>query len=843
MHGHEKRSSGSHIIGISWFILLFLLQVAGDAKAQQVGETAFAPQMVLSASELSYPPFAMVNSAGVAEGFSVDLLRASLNQMGRQVHFKVAPWEEIKNNLIQGEIQVLPLVGRSPEREAVFDFTFSYLTMHGAIFVRSGETGIRRLDDLLDKEVLVMKGDNAHEFSLRNHISSRIIAVDTYKTAFRMLAKGQHDAVFVQKLVGLQLIKDLGLTNIVPVGPPVTQFQQQFSFAVQEGDKEMLSLLNEGLSIVISNGTLERLRQEWFGPLDQERFSWRRFYQIALAIFITFLMTGLLALFWQKSLRYQIRRRTLELSLALEDKQRLMDQLQMIMNNGSSVIYIKDIEGKYLMINRSFEQLFNITNQAIQGKTDFELFPREMAEKIIANDRQVVSSQQNHVFEEEVIHGDQCCTYVSNKFPLQNCSGQTYALCGISTNITERKQMEAELVLAKKQADQANKAKSHYLANMSHEIRSPLNNILGFTQILLRKSKKEPLSQEITENLEYIELSVKNLMELINNILDLSKIEAGKLEVVNEAVNIRLLLQGIYHINKNQAKQKQLQFNYSLDPEMPEYLCTDRTKVNQILMNLTSNAIKFTPEGNKVTISARREQACLCLEVEDEGMGIPAEFQQKVFSPFEQGHASVTKKYGGTGLGLTLVKQLVELMGGRIELTSQAGQGTRFAISLPFEEVIVPDLGDSTEEVEIGRFSSENNKLVVVVEDNPASQRMLFEYFKQLGLEAKIAENGKEAIELIQSLVERQLVPSLILLDMQMPEMDGIEVTRILRRHPATSKVPIVVVSGNVLKEQREAAYTAGVNEYLAKPLDLNRLNKVVFNYLVKEEKQEVTCN
>jgi ABC-type amino acid transport substrate-binding protein len=207
---------------------------------------------------------------GKADGFSVELLRETLKAVGREVTFKVAPWSEIKQDLVDGRIQVLPLVGRTPEREAVYDFTLAYLTLHGAIIRRKGDNRINTIADLHDKEVIVMRGDNIHEYVVRDKVTSKVILTDSYKQAMQLLAKGKHDAVIVQKLIGLQLLHDLRINNLESVGPPILAFKQQFSFAVREGDKELLALLNEGLAIVIANGTLARLQQKWFVVLEKK---------------------------------------------------------------------------------------------------------------------------------------------------------------------------------------------------------------------------------------------------------------------------------------------------------------------------------------------------------------------------------------------------------------------------------------------------------------------------------------------------------------------------------------------------------------------------------------------
>ncbi len=243
------------------FIFAVSCTAASDARAA-------AEPAVRSAAEIGYPPFSIVDEHGSATGFSVELLHAALAAMGREVTFKTGPWEQVKTWLAQGEIQALPLVGRTPEREALFDFTFPYMSLHGAIVVRKGTTGITGLKDLKGKQVAVMKGDNAEEFLRRKDRGIAIVTRPTFDIALQELAEGRYDAVFTQRLVALRLIQENGITGLEVTRHPVTDFRQDFCFAVTEGDKDTLALLNEGLALVMADGTFRRLHARWFAALQ-----------------------------------------------------------------------------------------------------------------------------------------------------------------------------------------------------------------------------------------------------------------------------------------------------------------------------------------------------------------------------------------------------------------------------------------------------------------------------------------------------------------------------------------------------------------------------------------------
>jgi ABC-type amino acid transport substrate-binding protein/nitrogen-specific signal transduction histidine kinase len=230
--------------------------------------TPAMPALVLSGCEYDYPPYCIVNPDDTATGFSVELLRAALKAVGRDVSFKTGAWSDIKSDLEKGRIQVLPLVGRTPEREAIFDFTFPYLTMHGAIFVREDNGDIAVPGDLKGKSVAVLKGDNAEEYLRRSNLGARIVPLETFEAAFKGLSEGAYDAVVAQKLMGMQILQNNGIANLKTVGPPLTDFTQSFCFATREGDTELLALLNEGLSIVIAEGIFRELYATWFSGLE-----------------------------------------------------------------------------------------------------------------------------------------------------------------------------------------------------------------------------------------------------------------------------------------------------------------------------------------------------------------------------------------------------------------------------------------------------------------------------------------------------------------------------------------------------------------------------------------------
>ncbi|MCU7806351.1 MAG: diguanylate cyclase [Candidatus Thiodiazotropha sp. (ex Semelilucina semeliformis)] len=317
------------------------------------------PPPIRSASELDYPPFSIVRENNSAGGFSVELMQAAVQAMGREVTFEVGPWAEIKQDLEAGHLEALPLVGRTPERETFFDFTVPYISLYGAVFVRDGENRIKVPDDLGGMRVGVLKGDNAEEYVRREGITDRVMATRSYEDAFIQLSEGEIDAVVAQRLVGLTLVDKLGLDNIKTAIAPLPGLKQDFCFAVTEGNKELLSLLNEGLSVVIANGTYEKLREKWLGILDREKNQELLYFQIATGLM------GAISLILFTLFVYQHWKEHRNLKINEE-------KFRTLFENMAQGAFYQRADGILLDINRAGLELFGITRDQFLGRTSMD---------------------------------------------------------------------------------------------------------------------------------------------------------------------------------------------------------------------------------------------------------------------------------------------------------------------------------------------------------------------------------------------------------------------------------------------------------------------------------------
>lgn len=393
-----------------------------------------------------------------------------------------------------------------------------------------------------------------------------------------------------------------------------------------------------------------------------------------------------------------------------------------------------------------------------------------------------------------------------------------------------RRRAEAALRYAKEAAEAANLAKTQFLATMSHEMRTPLNSVIGFSQLLLQHKERNLFSPQVERYLTNIHLGGKSLAELINNILDLAKIESDKMEVLIENVALPSLLHQLYEMTKIQAMQKQLEYALQLDPGLPEAIATDGAKLHQIVLNLVGNAIKFTPKGKRVTLKAVQEKERILIQVVDQGIGIPEEHRVSIFEPFEQIDSSITRRFGGTGLGLAISKRLVEFLHGTIEVTDTPGGGATFSLNIPAIETALPEQESDPATLPVLAFHQEN--VVLAVEDNLMNQEMLSALFEELHLPLHLAENGKEGLEKTLQLHTEGRPPDLILMDLHMPEMDGLEATRQIRQHAEYTDIPIVAFSADAFTDQQKEALALGVNDYLTKPINMDKLLPILQKYL-----------
>lgn len=513
-----------------------------------------------------------------------------------------------------------------------------------------------------------------------------------------------------------------------------------------------------------------------------------------------------------------------------EEQKEYQYRIQAILDNAPLMIYVKDLEGRYLLVNRQCREIFGLTDEMVIGKTVFDVQGKKSsAERFFEADKQVIETRKP-VELEDVLHladGDRHLLTI--KFPLFDKDNQLLGVSGFMKDITEMVKSRQEMILARQKAETAETLQEQFLANMSHEIRTPMNGIIGMTTLLMQT----PLAQQQQEYVQMIKQSSDNLLVLINDILDLSKIKAGKISIEKISFGLSDITKSLHASFKIKAEEKGLNFSILLHPDVPLYLVGDPHRLGQILTNLLSNAIKFTEKGYvtlEINVQELNEDAVtLCLQVSDSGIGIDTKQLALIFKSFSQASSDTTRRFGGTGLGLAITKQLVELQQGTVHVASKPGAGTTFTIMLPFgistEQELVQ--GNVKQELEPNNLENYSGKHVLIVEDNDVNQRVLKYNLEQYNLDVTVVENGKEAIRWLE-----KNSTSLIMMDLHMPIMDGFQATDYIRRQ-LKLPVPIVVLTASVLRNEKQRCLQIGANDYVAKPFAPEELRRCLEKFLL----------
>jgi signal transduction histidine kinase/ActR/RegA family two-component response regulator len=403
----------------------------------------------------------------------------------------------------------------------------------------------------------------------------------------------------------------------------------------------------------------------------------------------------------------------------------------------------------------------------------------------------------------------------------------------LQERITKAKELEVALIQSKELAEKAAMAKAQFLSIMSHEIRTPMNAVIGFTHLLIHQDPKP----EQKEFLDFLKFSAENLLVLINDILDFSKIEAGKVEFERVDFSVSDLVKNIRFSLLQKANEKNIQIKLMMDQDLPNALIGDPVRLGQILTNLISNAVKFTHKG-KVTITAslaesNQNTSTIDFEIADTGIGIMPDKIEHIFESFSQASSDTTRKYGGSGLGLTITKRLLQLLGSDISLKSEHGKGSVFSFSLTFKNSN-KQLSSTSDSDEFYALKSLKGTKLLIAEDNQINVILAKQFMKQWEVECDVAENGEIALMLVQTHDY-----DMILMDLQMPEMDGYQTTTAIRELPGDKykNLPIIALTASAMLDIQDMAFTVGMNDYISKPFNPNELHRKIALYSRQKER------
>jgi len=506
------------------------------------------------------------------------------------------------------------------------------------------------------------------------------------------------------------------------------------------------------------------------------------------------------------------------------------NKIRIIYDNSAAAITMTDAQERIISWNRYAEQLLGKSRKELHLQHISVLYPSGEWEKLRAAN--IRRDGSKHHIETQVVKNDgQLVDVDLSVNVLKDAEDHIIGSVGIMQDITEQKRVQQELMKAKTMAEEASSAKSLFLANMSHEVRTPMNTIIGMIDLTLDTS----LTEEQRDNLSTVKNAADILLCLLNDILDLSRVEAGKIQLENIELSIPNILKSVCKGLSVLAHKKGVDLVWSVAPDVPDVVVGDPVRIRQVLVNLINNAIKFTFKGNittKVQVQSSNDEFCeLQFSVTDEGIGIPKDKLQTIFEVFTQADASTTRRFGGTGLGLSISSKLVEMMGGKIWVESEEFKGSTFHFSArlkrsrrtegsaPVEEVSLESEAPSTTPKDIKNLS------ILLAEDNIVNQKITARMLEKRGWMVKTAENGKQVLEYLD-----QGKFDVILMDAQMPILDGYETTRMVRESEKTTgrHIPIIALTARAMAGDRRRCLDSGMDSYVSKPIDRVKLYEAI---------------
>jgi PAS domain S-box-containing protein len=718
----------------SILVIVFLVWAGSITSLTAVHDTLFI------ASEPDYPPYCLIDENGNPDGFAVDLFKAAAAAAGYEVQIKLGLWSEIKRELAEGKIDALPVMGRTPEREPLYDFTLPYLSLHSAVFIRKSSKDIQTLDDLKQKEVLVMRDDVAHEYVQRVNLSDRITTTNTFEEAFQMLANGHGDAVVTQRIIGLKIIERLNLKSVIQTDIEFPDFRQEFCFAVKEGDAELLSRLNEGLSVVIANNTYQHLHTKWFGPVVKENLEAADIVRIVLIIIIPIVIV--LAIMWIVLLRNEVKRRThsmqrevaehKETLSVLRQKQNQLQttetQIRLLLNSTAEGIYGIDTHGNCTFVNKAALRMLKYDREKLIGQNMHDIIHHTSPDGSPCSPQSCRLLQSFH--DGNGIHTDSEMLWSSDggsfhaeyfSYPIVQNKQITGTVITF-WDITERKKSEAELQhmrsaleqqvkertmelqekidkLKKSQramlymvedlnsmtAELKNERKKLELSNkeleafsysVSHDLRAPLRAINGFSRFLT-EDYADKLDSEGKRFIETIRNNATKMDRLIIDLLNLSRVSRTELNFV--PVDMSAMAASMFNEIATDEEKK----TFSLTIEQMSITDCDPNLMKLVWQNLLSNAVKYSSKSDKkkIHVWSYQSENNMVYAVKDSGVGFNSKYKNKLFGVFQRLHTE--EEFPGSGVGLAIVQRIIARHGGSVWAESELSGGATFYFSLP----------------------------------------------------------------------------------------------------------------------------------------------------------------
>jgi len=775
--------------------------------------------------DFNLPPYEYLDENNNPQGYNVELSLELAKLLGYKVRFNLSKWAKVRQWLDEGEIDLIQGMAYSPERAQVYHFSIPHSNTWRAIFLRK-DSQLESFKELELSQILIQQGDIAQDFLSEIEFRGNKIDVPSQIDALNLLNSGKYDAAIVNYMHGRYVLDTYRLTDLGYL--PEKIMPREYCFAGK--DPELINEINSGLSMLKASGKLSELQKRWFSKYDIQREARKRFIRRMLIVLIPIFATLTIIALWIWFIKKKVKRQTQHLYLELKNKERLENDLR---NEFQLFVSGPVVTLKLNLSKRILDSISGNVSQFGYTAGDTQNYPDDVFNVIYQDDRarvlknlETCINNAEHSFSDRfrIYNHDQSISWVlayCNIYASETGSSEIY---GYLIDISKQKMLEEDLLVARNNAEAANTAKGHFLANMSHEIRTPLNGIMGFIQVLLQQ-EANPEQKELFHT---IHTSGKRIMLLVNDILDFSRIESGKLELLKTEFSIHTMLDEIIKGFIYRREKPQIELRLKISEKIPNALSGDYLRLRQVFISLVHHALKNTSEG-WIEISAdyytsSGSEVRLIFSVSDTGSGMDTQKQSDIFDNFERSDPTFNYLDNAPGMGLSIVKRLIEIMGGFIWVESEVNSGSAFFFIIPFISTASERLPES-EAAELDSTGKKASLHILLVEDEPINQMVTKKQLERWNHQVTITDNGKNAAELC-----KKTRFDCILMDIQMPVLDGVASTIEIRKNEKISgwRTPIIAYTAAAMLGDRERFMAAGMDDYLSKPVDVKLLQELL---------------
>lgn len=763
-------------------------------------------------------PFEEIDANGKYIGMAADILK--LLEQRSNISLKLIPtqnWSDSLKFAKARKCDIFSLAMETPERKKYMDFTKPYLTFPFVIATKTDKLFVESLERVLDKTLVMVKGYAYVELLKKRYPNIKIIEVNSILEGLQLI-RNEKAYGYIDTLATIAYtIQKEGMVDLKIAG----KLEDNWELGIgTRNDEPLLNSIMQKAINTISQVEKKDIYNHWFSINIQNKTDYFLLWKIVIiSIFIFIIIT-----YWN--------RRLASLNKKIMQSE---ENAKLLLESVGDGVFGVDLNDKLTFINPIALKMIGYTREEITGKCIHNIIHHSKAN---GSDYPItecpmykthVENKPYHVTDEVLWRKDGSFFYVEYRSTPMIRDNKVLGVVIAFSDITLRKQAELELKQAKEQAEIANQSKSIFLANMSHELRTPMNAILGYSQLLQYDTN---FSSEQLASIEAIKNNGQHLLDIINDILDMSKIESGKIQLHPVSTNLKMILNDIQAIANIRILGKSIKFKLNVQENIPHTILADEVRLKQILLNLLSNAIKFTSSGEIIIdISMKKltnDQIQLNFSIKDTGIGIEKDKLEYIFIPFEQINTII--KNQGTGLGLAICRKLIELMDGEISVESEVGKGSTFNFYI-LTKALKTDIKEQQKAIvkQVKRLKSEYDGItkVLIVDDIQSNRDILSKMLNSIGFVTIEAENGLEGINIF-----KQQQPDIIFMDLKMPVMDGLTATKKIRLGKTGKKIPIIGVSASVFQNNQQDMINSGMNSVITKPIVKEKLFDIVKEHL-----------